>query len=103
MTRQRDDLHTYAEDELTVDDTAGGVRIPISDLLVTPPCRRVEMFVEDAQIRVTTGSGEAPTSSVGEILNPFDRYTLENIQDAINFRAIRTGASSATIHYRCMR
>lgn len=97
------DLITAAEGDLTVDNTSGGVRIPLTDVLITPPPRKAELFVEDAQIRVTTGSGEAPTSTVGEVLNPFDRYTLNSWAEMVNFRAIRTGASSATIHYRILR
>lgn len=95
-----DTLQTYAEEDITVADSSVG--LTLTNVLVTPPLKRVELFVEDAQIRVRT-DGSAPTSSVGEILNPFDRYVLKNAGEAFNFRAIRTGATSATLRARYFR
>jgi hypothetical protein len=98
-----DDLQTAVEEDITVDATAGGVRLTIANLIVTPPIRRVELFLEDAQIRISVDPATAPTASSGEILNPFDRYTLKNITEAWNFRAIRTGGTSATLRARYFR
>ena len=100
MAYREQDLQTFAEEDITVADSAIG--LTLSNLLVTPPLKRVELFVEDAQIRIRT-DGSNPTSSVGEILNPFDRFTIKNPGDAQNFKAIRTGAASATIRARYLR
>ena len=100
MAYRDHDLQTYAEEDITVSNSA--VRLTLANIFVTPPLRRVELFVEDAQIRIRT-DGSSPTSSVGEILNPFDRFTIRNPGDAENFRAIRTGSSDATIRARYLR
>ncbi len=88
-------LLTYAEEDITVADTAIG--LTLTNVISTPPPRQVNMFVEDAQIRYRV-DGTDPTSSVGEILNPFDRLTLTHVGNMNRFRSIRTGGTSATIH-----
>lgn len=93
-------LTVYAEEDITVADSSIG--LTLTNVTSTPPVKKVEMFVEDAQIRVRV-DGLAPTSSVGEILNPFDRFTCWGAEQAYKFRAIRTGASSATIRARYLR
>lgn len=88
-------LLTYAEEDITVADTAIG--LTLTNVIATPPPREVELFVEDAQVRYLT-DGNNPTSSVGSIMNPFDRLTIAHPGDMNRFRAIRTGGNSATIH-----
>ena len=99
-TREDQILRTFAEEDITV--AASSTRLTLSNIYVTPPLKKVEIFVEDAQIRFRL-DGSDPTSSVGEILNPFDRVTIENPSDAEAFRAIRTGGTSATIRARYKR
>lgn len=93
-------LQVYAEEDITV--AASSTRLTLTNVLVAPPLKKVELFIEDAQIRVRT-DGSDPTSSVGEILNPFDRFTCWGPQQAHDFRAIRTGGTSATIRARYLR
>ena len=89
-----DTLQVFAEEDITVADSSIG--LTLTNVLVTPPLKRVELFVEDAQIRYRLDA-TAPTSSVGRILNPFDQLIIRNAGDAFGFRAIRTGSVSATI------
>lgn len=96
----QDDLLTYTEEDVTIG--ASSTSLTLANVLATPPPRMVELFVEDAQIRYRT-DGTAPTASVGTILNPFDTVTLTHPSDLWQFRAIRTGGTSATIHARYKR
>ena len=92
-------LRTYAEEDITIPDSS--TRLTVTNAL-NPFLRKIEIFVEDAQIRFRM-DGTAPTATVGEILNPFDRLTIYNALDARNFRAIRTGGTSATLRVRYKR
>ena len=94
------DLLTYAEEDITVPASSTG--LTGTNVLATPPPKLVEIFVEDTQIRYRT-DGSAPTSTVGEILNPFDRLNLTHPGDMSRFRAIRTGSTSATLRARYKR
>ena len=93
-------LIVYAEEDITV--AASSIGLTLTNVLATPPPKKVELFFEDAQVRVRV-DGSAPTSSVGEIFNPFDRQTLWGPAQAYNWRAIRTGATSATVRARYSR
>jgi len=99
VNKDVESLAAYDYQDLTVADSSVGV--DNTKTLATPHARQIEVFVEDAQIRYRK-DGTAPTSSVGEILNPFDRLTLNSLNDIDNFRAIRTGSTSATlrVHFR---
>ena len=85
------------EDSITVSNSAVG--LTKSNLITTPPAVKVEVFVEDAQVRFRT-DGNDPTSNVGEILNPFDRLIINNMNEAFDFKAIRTGTADATLRVR---
>ena len=100
MRAQEEALHVYAEEDITV--AASSIGLTLTNVTSTPPVKKVELFVEDAQIRVRV-DGSAPTASVGEIFNPFDRQTLYGPQQAYNWRAIRTGSTSATVRARYLR
>ena len=52
---------TYASEDITVDDTSGGVRLTLSNVHATPMVRAATIAVETAQIRWTK-SGTAPTT-----------------------------------------
>lgn len=99
-TRLDQELYTFAEEVITVADSS--TRLTVSNVLSTPKPREVEVFVNTAQMRFRA-DGTDPTSSVGEILNPMDRLTLRSHADMWNFRGIRTGSTSATIHVRYKR
>lgn len=96
----QDQLLAYSEEDITVATVAIG--LTATNVITSPPPKRVEMFVEDAQIRYRV-DGTDPTASVGEILNPFDRITLYHPGEMSRFRAIRTGSVSATLHARYKR
>ena len=63
---------------------------------------RALVSVESAAIRYRF-DGTAPTSSVGHPLNVGDSFTLEGLDDILNFKAIRdvaaTGDATITVTY----
>lgn len=90
---------TGAYEALTVADTAVGftealikVRGPVGIV------KAGEAFfgVETAPIRFTT-NGTTPTSTVGVLVNPGQFITITSEEDVAKFRAIRTGAVSASL------
>lgn len=93
-------LSVYAEEDITV--AASSVGLTLTNVTATPPVKKVELFVETAQIRFRQ-DGSAPTSAVGEVANPFDRIYLWGPEQAYKFRAIRTGGTSANIRARYLR
>lgn len=93
-------LQAYAEEDITV--AASAIGLSSSNLFSSPPPDQVELFVTLAQLRFRT-DGTDPTAGVGEILNPFDRYTLTDRNDMLNFRAIRVGGTSANLRARYRR
>ncbi len=86
----------YDREDIVVDNTVGGVGFTLSKLNTSPSPKRVYITVEDAQCRFTY-DGTAPTASLGHILNPFDTLYVEGLKNMKNFKAIRTGASSAKL------
>ena len=79
---------------LTVDATAGGV-----GLTITAGARDVVMRLETAEIRWTVDpSGTTVSSTVGEPLEAAERLTKSGYTDMSNFKAIRTGGTSGTLH-----
>lgn len=74
----------------TIDSTAGGIG-------VTAPAGSLyaEFLVETAQVRFTV-NGTAPTTTVGRIANPGDTIRIAT-DDFTKFKAIRTGATSASL------
>ena len=93
---QASNLQGFATEAITVDDTSGGVRLTASNVIATPPAKTALITVESAQIR-WLDDGTAPTSTTGHVANPTDVIALDNVGRLFTFRAIRTGASSATI------
>jgi len=81
-------------EQLTVDATVGGIALTASKY---GTAKSAVIFIEAADIRARIDGG-APTTTLG---NPFyaddeiDLYTPEAIA---NFRAIRTGTTSAVIN-----
>ena len=97
---REDQLRSFAYENITVADSAN--RLTPSTFIATPPTRQVRIFVESAQVRYRN-DGTDPTSTVGEILNPNDRLTIDNMSEAESFRIIRTGGSSATLRVHYLR
>ena len=91
------ELYAAATEALTVDATSGGVRLTLSNLLnTTPPTKAATLTVETAQLRWLK-DGTAPTASAGHVANVGSVIFLDNANDLVNFRAIRTGSTSALI------
>lgn len=82
----------YDREDITVDNTSGGVGLTTSKLTTTPRPKRVFITSETASMRYTY-DGTAPTSSLGHLLLPTDTLIIEGIENMTNFRAIRTGTS----------
>ena len=89
-------LQSFATERITVDNTSGGVRLTLSNILATQQAKSATITVETAQIRWLK-DGTAPTSTTGHVANVGAIIFLDNANDLVNFRAIRTGATSATI------
>mgnify|MGYP001604446641 CR=1 FL=1 len=89
-------LSPFATEPVTVDATVGGVRLTITNVLATPKPRACVITVETAPLR-WLADGTAPTSTAGHVANPTDVLEIQNAGEMGNFRAIRTGATSATI------
>ena len=89
-------LKSFTTERITVDATSGGVRLTITNLVTTPPALSATITVESAQMRWTKDS-TAPTSTTGHLANVGAVIFLDNPRDLWNFRAIRTGSTSATI------
>lgn len=80
---------------LTVDNTAGGVGFTAAKL--SPNRGRAVLGpLETAQIRFTV-DGTAPTTTVGHVLEIGQVLYLDEQKELVNFRAIRTGASSGSL------
>ena len=83
-------------EDITVDNTVGGVGFTASKLATQTPPKRIYITVETAQCRFTY-CGTAPTNELGHPLNPFDTLYIEGLVNMKNFRAIRTGDNSAKL------
>ena len=93
-------LSTFAYDEITV--AAAAIGLTSNNVLASPPARKVIITIEDAQIR-WRDDGTDPTASVGRIANPTDTIVLNHGNRISNFRAIRTGSTSATLNVDYLR
>ena len=86
----------YNAESITVSNTAiGFTSATISPERRTKPDKAV-FVVETAQIRFTV-DGSTPTTTVGFLAQIGDIVTINGEGDIKNFRAIRTGATDATI------
>ena len=84
-------------EDITVDNTAGGVALTATKVQPAAGIRRkaVRISFESAELRFRHDGG-APTTTVGHRANDGDVLTLHGTNNLINFRAIRTGGVSAT-------
>jgi len=89
-------LEGYDTEEITIDNTVGGVGLTAAKLNSTPKPKEAFIFCETAQLRYYY-DGTAPTTSSGFPLNPYDSIRIKGILNMENFKAIRTGATSAKI------
>lgn len=90
----------YDFETITVAGTAIG--FTSSKINSTPKPKKVFITTESAQLRYRF-DGTDPTSSVGHLLVPTQSLTLEGFSQINNFKAIRTGATSATIQVSFLR
>lgn len=83
---------------ITVSDTAIGFSESlISAISYRKPIIEAFCTVEGAQIRYTY-NGTTPTSTVGHLAEVGDVYAIRGLNDVLQFRAIRTGTTNATLH-----
>src|SRR3990167_5787266 len=93
-------LIPYDFETITVADTAIG--LTAAKLNSTPKPKKVIITVETAQFRYRI-DGTDPTASVGHLVNPMDAIVLEGYSQLNNFKAIRKGATSASISVTYLR
>lgn len=94
-------LSTFDDEDVTVDATSGGVRLTHATYFPASgkPSRAATLIVETAQIRWTKANGASLTASAGGwVANVGAIIYLDNLNDILNFRAIRTGATSGSLH-----
>lgn len=92
-------LETFDEEDVTVDATAGGVRLTLARFLVSPPAKAATLTIAGAQIRWTKSSDRNLTATAsGHVANPQSVIYLDSLQDIWSWRGIRTGATSGTVH-----
>lgn len=91
----------YAFEQITVDSTAGGKGFTAAT--ITPAGRPV-MTWADCTVRtasisylVVDPAVTAVTASVGQVANIGDRIVITSRELILNFRAIRTGATSGQL------
>lgn len=93
-------LVTFAQENLTIDSTAGGVGFTASKYSPSGatnfPATCATVNVETAPIRYTL-DGTAPTTTVGTLKNVGDTFVVTGSVDIKNFKAIRTTGVSASI------
>lgn len=87
-----------SSEQLTIDATAGGIGFTVSEL--TLKVTRAVCRVETAQIRIQTASGITITAGGAEgspIKDVGEEFVVSGADDLKNFRAIRTGGTSAVL------
>ena len=84
----------YDMEEITVTSVAIG--LTASKLTATPKPKEVFIFCETAQCRYFY-HGSTPDSTSGIPLNPFDSVRMKGYSNLNNFKAIRTGVTSAKL------
>ena len=86
----------YDREDITVDDTVGGVGFDVDILNTAVPPKRVYITVETSQCRFTY-DGTAPLTTLGHILNPMDALYVDGLKNMRNFRAIKTGTNDSKL------
>ena len=89
-------LQSFTTERITVDDTAGGVRLTLATWMAIPTAQAATLTVETAQIRWLK-DGTAPSSTTGHLANVGTVIFLDSPQELWSFRAIRTGATSGVL------
>jgi hypothetical protein len=89
-------FRAYAQESLTIANAVKIFTLATMEGAQDERPDRVQFQVEDAQIRFTL-DGSDPTTTTGLIADVGDLVTIEGITDAKNFKAIRTGSTSAVI------
>ncbi len=87
-------LKGYDMEEITVANTAIG--LTAAKLITNPKPKEAFIFCETAQLRYFY-DGSTPTSTSGIPLNPFDSIRMKGYSNLNNFKAIRTGVTSAKL------
>jgi hypothetical protein len=90
------------DEALTIDNTAGGVAL--ASATTDPAGQRQAVYcrgkLETAQIRYLV-NGDAPSTTVGELVNIGDIIEVFGHEHIAAARFIRTGAVSGAVHFTC--
>jgi hypothetical protein len=91
----------YDFEQITVDATAGGKGFTAAKITPSnkPPMTSASCRLRTAEISYlyVDPAATTVTASVGQLLEPGDTITFSNREDLLNFRAIRTGATSGQL------
>lgn len=83
----------FAFEEVVIDDTAGGISLTSSTY---SDASYAKISIETAPIRFRVDGG-TPTTELGHPLSAGDLLDLESPNEILNFKAIRTEDTSATL------
>lgn len=83
-------------EQLTIDSTAGGIAMTTTKITPSgrPQATTAVCKLETAQVRYTIDGVTAPTTTVGTPWDVGETRTFNGHDILVNFKAIRTGASS---------
>jgi len=93
-------LIPFTDEAITITDTSK--KLTTAKLQSDPPPKQAIITVETASLRYRL-EGSTPTSSVGHKINANSSLVLEGFTQLNNFRAIRTGSTSAKIYVTYLR
>jgi hypothetical protein len=93
------EFNQFSFEQLTADATVGGIALTPS---VFEKVKRAIITVGDAKIRYRFDGG-APTATIGHVCDVDKSIELSSIEEIINFRAIRTGTTSAVLSITYIR
>lgn len=88
-------------EQITIDNTAGGIGFTAAKITPSgkPPMTYAACRVRTAELSYlyVPPAQIAVTASVGQLLEPGDSIVFQKREDIVNFKAIRTGATSSQI------
>ena len=88
-------LYGYDTEEISITSLAIG--LTAAKLVTSPKPKEAFIQCETAQCRYYYINGVDPTSTSGILLNPYDTVRIKGALNLNNFKAIRTGLTSAKL------
>lgn len=87
----------YDFEQITVDNTAGGVKLTVAKVAISVQTARCRVRTAEISVLAVDPTKTAVTASVGTLLEPGDLWVSTSREEMLNLRAIRTGATSGQL------